>query len=90
MVVMSRHERLEWEVSSHGYGVCLEGLSALWAELLPGLKHQMEEGEKAFSGLDKKSLLRLDLPAEWCGTLAQCRSLQTTTATTHMSNTCLR
>lgn len=52
---MSRHERLEQEVSGHGYGVCLEGLSALWAELLPGLKQQMEEGEKASSSLAKKA-----------------------------------
>lgn len=50
-----RHESLEWEVSSHGYGVCLEGLFALWAELLPGLKQQMEEGRKAFSDLAKKA-----------------------------------
>lgn len=68
--VMSRYERLKWEVSSHGFGVSLEGLSALWAELLPGLKQQMEEGDKTFSGLAKISLLSLDLATEWCGTLA--------------------
>lgn len=82
-----KHERLEWEVSSHGFGVCLEGLSALWAELLPGLKQQMEKGEKAYSGLAKIKLLSLDLATEWCGTLAQCRA---SGAATHMPNTCLR
>lgn len=90
VVIMSRHERLEWEVSSRGHEFCLEGLSALWAELLPGLKHQMKEGKKAFSGLAKKSLLSLDLPAEWCDTLARCWAPGATTATTHVPNTCLR
>lgn len=67
--VMSRHEKLKWEVSSHSFGVSLEGLcpvgwATAWAE------QQMEEGEKTFSGLAKISLPSLDLATEWCGTLA--------------------
>lgn len=41
----------------------------------------------AASGLG--SLPSLDLLAEWCGTLAWCRAPGTTTAATHMPNTCL-